>query len=47
MFSAYDNTPMSSKVENNLRYILKNVNSNRQNIYFQTELNTDIVSCSL
>ncbi|XP_022176658.1 uncharacterized protein LOC111038034 isoform X2 [Myzus persicae] len=43
---AYDNAPTSNAV-NNMRYILKNVNSNMQNIYSQTEINTEVVKSFL
>lgn len=44
IFIAYDNTPTSSNVmNNNIRYIIKNVNSKRQNIYSSTMINTEVV----
>lgn len=42
IFTAYDNQPMSNTV-NNMKYILKYVNSNMHNIYSQTEINTEVV----
>lgn len=41
--AAYDSTPMSSNVVNNIWYIIKNVNSHRQNTYSQTEMNAEVV----
>jgi len=46
VFTAYHNTPMSSVVGNNIKYIIQNVNSHRQNFYSQTEINVEVV-CSL
>ncbi|XP_029343154.1 uncharacterized protein LOC100569014 isoform X2 [Acyrthosiphon pisum] len=43
---AYDNAPTSNSV-NNMRYIIKNVNSNMHNIYSQTEINTEVVKSFL
>ncbi|XP_060835068.1 uncharacterized protein LOC132918035 [Rhopalosiphum padi] len=40
---AYDNEPTS----NNMRYILKNVNSNMHDIYSKTEINTEVVESFL
>jgi len=42
IFTAYDNAPTSNAV-NNMKYIIKNVNSNMHNIYSQTEINTEVV----
>jgi len=42
IFTAYDNA-LTLNAVNNMRFILKNVNSNMHNFYSQTDINTEVV----